>query len=669
MILIYNYMKMKNILFILAIILSPIFVYGKGETVYTRLQSFYSNASMVTIDKVVMSDTATVMYCTVRGKINSRFQFAPTVYLSDEEAVRYPVKGAVGLKLGQKCYIPKTGEITFRLLFEPMRKDTKIFDLIEGADKGMFRIYGIHDAKSKVKIPVAKEEIDADETAEALFHRGNAVIKGRIEGYSRNWNAGLLFFDYNLLGQCDIMPYPLCRPCTILSSDGTFSMELPLDHPVWGSMSLSGGNKEIPFYIRPNDTLWIDVKGLYENNLTVEYKSSHPKGCYENLMQHQNVPVVYCGWDFLTDYGRNLDSEHFLKKSNECVEQNMRICDYMAWKYKLSPWETHLLKNRQRFDLADHFLLLASRLFEAKVVRPQKVDLNKEDYAGYDYSPYKVLNMIEPDDPSLSYLLFSPGYLPSIDITYAMAFADSYAYYDNMDGTNPGDPMKMEIQKDSLQIEALRELFGRKDTPWFIQAFITAKATRLDDRLNEEQRERVISFLSSYLTYPYFKDKIEELDKLSGHSVSQVYEIPEMKSNQDIQKILEEYKGQYVQLVLFSSPDEDFSFYENSSVRNLLASYENDPNLRIIALVNRDAYSENEYLRDRLNKRFRVIYDVNGENYLKIQHLFHLSGSHKQITIDRNGLVFKQPFDMKEETQFRNRFRTLLEAENSIRPE
>lgn len=37
MILIYNYMKMKNILFILAIILSPIFVYGKGETVYTRL--------------------------------------------------------------------------------------------------------------------------------------------------------------------------------------------------------------------------------------------------------------------------------------------------------------------------------------------------------------------------------------------------------------------------------------------------------------------------------------------------------------------------------------------------------------------------------------------------------------------------------------------------------
>ena len=179
----------------------------------------------------------------------------------------------------------------------------------------------------------------------------------------------------------------------------------------------------------------------------------------------------------------------------------------------------------------------------------------------------------------------------------------------------------------------------------------------------------MISFLSSYLTYPYFKDKIEELDKLSRHSASHVYKIPGMEDNQNIQKILEKYKGQYVQLVLFSSPDEDFSFYENSSVRNLLASYENDPDLKIIALVNRDAYSENEYLRDRLNKKFRVIYDVNGEDYLKIQHLFHLSGSHKQITFDRNGLVFKQPFDMKEETQFRNRFRTLLEAENSIRPE
>ena len=111
--------------------LLPTTLLGKGEVVYTRLQSFYSNAGMVTIDKVVLSDTATVMYCTAKGKINSWFQFVPSTYLSDEEDARYPVKGAVGLTLGEMLY-SKAGQLEFRLLFEPMPEDTKIFDLIEG---------------------------------------------------------------------------------------------------------------------------------------------------------------------------------------------------------------------------------------------------------------------------------------------------------------------------------------------------------------------------------------------------------------------------------------------------------------------------------------------------------------------------------------------------------
>ena len=81
--------------------LLPTTLWGKGEVTYTRLQSFYSNAGMVAIDKVVLSDTATVMYCTAKGKINPWFQFAPSTYLSDEEDARYPVKGAVGLTLGE----------------------------------------------------------------------------------------------------------------------------------------------------------------------------------------------------------------------------------------------------------------------------------------------------------------------------------------------------------------------------------------------------------------------------------------------------------------------------------------------------------------------------------------------------------------------------------------
>ena len=106
--------------------------FGKGEVAYTRLQSLYSNAGMLEIEKVVLSDTATVVHFTARGKINSSFQFATSTYLSDEAGARYPVKGASGLEVGKPCYIPKSGVAEFRLSFAPMPKDTKIFDLVEG---------------------------------------------------------------------------------------------------------------------------------------------------------------------------------------------------------------------------------------------------------------------------------------------------------------------------------------------------------------------------------------------------------------------------------------------------------------------------------------------------------------------------------------------------------
>lgn len=660
-------MNRKKILWLVAALL-PTTLLGKGEVAYTRLQSFYSNAGMVGIDKVVLSDTATVMYCTAKGKINAWFQFSPSTYLSDEEDARYPVKGAVGLALGEKCYIPKAGLLEFRLLFEPMPKDTKIFDLIEGTDKDMFRIYGIHAAKTKVKIPEAKEEIDAEETSEKMFRKGKAVVRGKIEEYSRDWNKGILFFDVSFLGHREIAPYPISRPCTALKPDGTFYAELSLDHPVWAEMKMGGGNLPVPFYVRPGDTLDITVKGVREDNVTVDYASSHPKGCYENLLKHQDVPLICYGWERLSDYGRNLDTEYFLKNVDESVAENMRLCDYVAWKYKLSPWETHLLKNRQRFELADRYLYMASRLFEEKVERPRKVQVQKEDYAGYDYSAYKVLNILSLDDPSLSFLPYSLGYPPSIDMTYMMAFLDMYAFWDNSSETEPLDYVKVETEKDSLQVNLLRELTGAEGTPWAVQAYLTQKITGLQGEWSVGQRERLVDFLSSsYLTYPYFKEKIKELNRLSGNSASWVYEMPEEKGHREMESILNRYKGRYVQVIWLSDPNGDWSFCSNSSVKNIMADYESFSDLQIIAIVNGEAYSdENRFAQIRKELSAPIVHIENGESYLKLQELFHFYSSGKQMTFDRNGLVFKQTLDMKNETMFRDRFRRILKAEKEM---
>ena len=141
-------MKRKHILWLVAALL-PTTLFGKGEVVYTRLQSLYSNnAGGWNIEKVVLSDTATVVSFSVSFKPYSWIQMASSTYLSDEKAVEYPVRKAVGLTLDEKFYMPKSGKTEFQLIFAPMPKDTKIFDMIEGDGRDMARWYGLHDAKS-----------------------------------------------------------------------------------------------------------------------------------------------------------------------------------------------------------------------------------------------------------------------------------------------------------------------------------------------------------------------------------------------------------------------------------------------------------------------------------------------------------------------------------------
>ena len=642
---------------------------GKGEVTRTRLQALYSNAEMLDIEKVVFSDTATVLHFTAQGKVNSSFQFAASTYLSDEAGTRHPLKGASGLEVGKPCYIPRSGVAEFRLFFTPMPKDTKIFDLVEGKDEGMFRILGIHDAKSGVKIPVAKEEIDPEEVSEHLFRKGTAVVCGKIERYVRDWNASVVFFNFATFEQAFVQPFAMSRTCAAVEADGSFRAELTLDHPVWATVGPEGAYPEIPIYVRPGDTLGITIKGARENGLEVEYACSNPKGCYANLLRHQNVPVVYYGWERLTHFGTVLDNDAFLEKVGECVEENMRLCDYVAWKHKLSPWETHLLKNRQRLLLTEHNLLMASRLFGEKVTVPRGRMPVKEDYAGYDYSAYKVLGVLPADDPSLAILPQFASFPYSLDLTWPVSNASTYAFFDNAPGRSGSSSMvRAELEKDSLQVDALRGLTEMPGVPWVVQAFLASKVCRLPDGLTPAQRAEVVDRLSALLPSPYFKRKIKELDSLSVRSESRVFEMPEGEAREDMEQLLKDHGGRYVQVVCFSSPGKDAGFFLNPDVENILTDYGQDcPDVQFVAIVNRDAYSGKE-LNGAANKiNMPFVYWIDGEQYLGLQQLFRFSGSGKQLTFDRNGLAFKNALDMRDETSFRQRVRRILEAEKSLR--
>ena len=49
----------------------PFVAFAKGDITYTRLRSYYSDAGMLDVEKVVLSDTATVIHFTATGKVNA----------------------------------------------------------------------------------------------------------------------------------------------------------------------------------------------------------------------------------------------------------------------------------------------------------------------------------------------------------------------------------------------------------------------------------------------------------------------------------------------------------------------------------------------------------------------------------------------------------------------
>ena len=100
--------------------LVPALLCARGEVTLTGLRSLDDNAGGWTIERVVLSDTATVGDFSVEDKPYSWFTMTSGAYLSDEKARRYALKGAVGLVLDERFRMPKSGKAEFRLIFEPI---------------------------------------------------------------------------------------------------------------------------------------------------------------------------------------------------------------------------------------------------------------------------------------------------------------------------------------------------------------------------------------------------------------------------------------------------------------------------------------------------------------------------------------------------------------------
>lgn len=244
-------MKMKHGLYLLMLLLGYTTLQAQERVVEQPAFDAWSSTTLE-IDKIVLSDTATVFY------IDAYFRPKYWIQVVKETTLRadgktYPIKAGNGITLSDKFWMPESGTASFQLIFPPLPKGTKTVDFIEGDEEGAFNIWNIHlDGSPAYSSLAGKKNPKENPVLETpVLKSGIAILKGKIAGYKPEMGLnGTIWSSNTLTGGYDEYSFKV-------QPDGTFTQEIPLLHAT--SVNVSAGFMRGKIYLKPGETTSVEI--------------------------------------------------------------------------------------------------------------------------------------------------------------------------------------------------------------------------------------------------------------------------------------------------------------------------------------------------------------------------------------------------------------------------
>ena len=261
------------------------------------------NTSMIEIDKIEMSDTATILHFDAflqNGWIAINEQTFIRANGSDEKLM---VTHSEGLVIGETTTMPESGTMSFKLFFPPLKPEITKIDFIEDSEGG-WKILGIY-LLPDVKIKMEGVPNDIVNTTEPLstpiFSTQPVQISGRILGYVHGMEPSkiTIYTMNNITGDQTETEMPV-------SDDGSFSGKVtPGMSGIYsssiGSLFLEPG-KDLKIYTdpkkrnrfeskyrtdkEPGDSIYTYISGPFTGaELTIISQSNRGMFDYTKLMQ------------------------------------------------------------------------------------------------------------------------------------------------------------------------------------------------------------------------------------------------------------------------------------------------------------------------------------------------------------------------------------------------
>lgn len=269
-------MIQKNFMLIILLVLIISNVHSQEKIVELPSADF-ANTQTLEIARVTLSDTATVLDIEAYFRPGFWIKVVSDSYLKTDDA-KYIIRSGQGIDLDSLFWMPQTGRASFKLVFDPLPKNTKSFDFIESDCSDCFKIYGVNlmNEKSKLSgIPAKfKHKHQHESDFEVTLNEGVATVKGQFLGYHPELGKVNITYFNPIVGNVDEQEL-------LVNADGTFTANVGVVSP--SAIDITTAIYQTSLIVAPGKTseVLINLPELHrKKSQLLKDKSSLSKECY-----------------------------------------------------------------------------------------------------------------------------------------------------------------------------------------------------------------------------------------------------------------------------------------------------------------------------------------------------------------------------------------------------
>ena len=224
-----------------------------AEKIITNPNWVARNTPVVTVDSILLRDTVSRMYITLKQLPHTSLTIHDDWVVQDSmKRFSGKVRDIDGVDFNRIFQFDSDSTIHIEMDFPALPPSLTEVDIIGNQKSNEIRIIGLSLTEKRNKTSIYPQPNPIYRSATPAITLDTAILQGKFVGYHKRLNLpdGKIIQDDLFSGKQTEINIPI-------APDGSFSAKIPTRYPI--QQKLIFGDRYIPFYIEPTDTLYIET--------------------------------------------------------------------------------------------------------------------------------------------------------------------------------------------------------------------------------------------------------------------------------------------------------------------------------------------------------------------------------------------------------------------------